>query len=521
LSREFDLAKIAVRGAFHLFTGKIVSRIIGGLGGLILIRLLIPEEYGLITVITIFPEILMLFTDLGIGSAVTKYVAEYKAKGKTSEVKLFVYSGIMFNLVLGAVLTILCFIFSEFFASSILKKAFLSPLIQVYSITIVAITFFSLAKSVFLGMDATKLYVILLIVYEFLMKALPISLLIVGTGLFGVVLGMALASTISGALGISIVILLMIRLGGTKNKISDVLSFLRIMISYGAPLWISNLMVTGLARFYNFLIAAYCLPSDIGLYSAAYKLSAIANYITFPVSTVLFPMFSKISPTQKKSLKKLFDSSVKYSSFLILPMVALLMILARPLVTLFLGTGYEGAWIYLTLLALNQLFYGRGGTHLRRLLIAQGENVFIMKLDALNSVIGVILSLILIPVYGIMGLILAYLVRGWPSYLILLNTAYKKFHVKPPFQHILRYYASVFAMFVTILLMNVVYMDDLTKLVLGSVVGLATYLIAAIFFGAIKEEDVSVLRAIFKSQPIIGKIADKFLVLIEKILNKI
>jgi len=521
LEREFELAKTAARGATHLIIGKILSKVVSTIGLVILIRLLKPEGYGLLNVAIVAPEIFALFTGFGVDAAITKSLAECKDKGEFESLKSFMYPGLIFRVFMSLLFTFLCFALAEVFATNAIGKPFVAPLIRIASLLVLAWTLDEFSKAVFLGIDTTKAYVITMLLFEALKASLPIAFIIYGMSVLGALYGMAIAMLISGSIAISVSILLVSRMVKSSRRTSNFqlskLSSLKMMIKYGTPLMMASFANNVASRYYSFMIAVYCISSEIGLYNTAGKVVVAITFLTDPIASVLFPAFSKISPKKEPGLlEKALKYSIKYSSLFILPAITLMIILSRPIVVLLFGIEFEDAWLYLALMALGSLDYGLGHWQLRRLLIAQGETPIIAKIEVLNAIIGIFLGFILIPHYGILGVILITLILIWPSLIIVIKKAYSLYRVKPPFPDIWRLYTSIATMILVTLPLTMVALNVGLKIAVISLVGLLVYILATLLTKTIRKSDIDALIEIFKPQPLIGTIVSKTLKIIKK-----
>ncbi len=512
---EIQLARLVASGIIHIFTGKVITRIVGFLGGIVLIRLLKPEEYGLIYIATFLPNVLMLFNDFGIDTAITKYLSEYRSKNEIGNLRPLFYSSLAFKIALNCVLTALCFLIAETFASVALGKTYLAPLMQAASLFVLAWALNSFSRSVFLGLDATKSYAIFEVINEILLSSIPILLVLYGLGAHGALLGMVVASLIASLIGIIYSVLIIRRMTKGLNTTLSLKLALRRMLEFGIPLLAVIFSSVGIGHYYRFMLVTYVMPHDLGNYSVAEKPLVSIDYLAFPVSAVLFPTFSKIKDLD--ILKKALKHSVKYSSFLILPLTMVMMILAYPLVIFLFGIDYEGSWIYLSLLAISWLTYGLGGVHVRKLLLSQGKTEFIAKLDILTAIIGVITGFLLIPPYGVIGLIITSSVAGWPSYFVMIKKSRDEYGIKPPLMDIGRLYMSIAIAGAVVTAIALMPLSELPKLVLGGLTCVATYLISVVLTKAIDKEDINRLREMIKPQPVINVMANKLFDFMERI----
>ena len=80
-----NVAGEAVHGAIILFGGQTISMIIAGATSIIMARLLGPSLYGAYSLGLVIPGFLLIFTDLGVSPALTRYSAKFKSEGNISD----------------------------------------------------------------------------------------------------------------------------------------------------------------------------------------------------------------------------------------------------------------------------------------------------------------------------------------------------------------------------------------------------------------------------------------------------
>jgi O-antigen/teichoic acid export membrane protein len=398
------IGKSATTGAINIFTGKIISRIIGIIGGIITVRILGPENYGLLVIATTAPNILLLISDFGMNTAVTKFMSEAHTKNETKQLRYILYSGFIFKALLCGSLSILCFIGAEFFAS-VFAKASVTPLIQIASPLILAWTLSDFADSVLLALDLTKYNAIFMILSETLISVLPILLMIIFAAEAAYALmGMVVATLTTVFLQLILCFREVSKISNNPNGTSilaGIRNSLKQSLIYGLPLQVIIFIDSGLGQFQKFMVARFGNPFEVGNYTVAQNGNNFVDYLAWPVSLVIFPMFSKVDPKKENGgLKKLFHYSLKFSTLVILPAALTIFLLGKPLLTILFGQEYEFAWNYLLLLSISWLTYGLGNVHLRKLLLAQGDTRFLTINDLITAAVNISLALVLVPLYG-------------------------------------------------------------------------------------------------------------------------
>jgi O-antigen/teichoic acid export membrane protein len=118
------MAKTSAKGSFKLFIGVSISSVITAVCVVILMNLLGAETFGLIATALIYPTLLSLVKDWGIHSAMVKYLAQYKSENKVHSVKKVMATVLLFELVMGALLTFISFLSADFLAERLAAEAF-------------------------------------------------------------------------------------------------------------------------------------------------------------------------------------------------------------------------------------------------------------------------------------------------------------------------------------------------------------------------------------------------------------
>ena len=144
----------------------------------------------------------------------------------------------------------------------------------------------------------------------------------------------------------------------------------------------------------------------------------------------------------------------------------------------------------------------------------------LMKLNMLTLAIGIPIAFLLIPQFGIPGVIFAGIVAGLPSMFISLYWIWKRYGTKAEFRSSGKIFlASAIAAIATYLFLSVFAAAAWIMLTIGVILFLAIYLIAAPLIGAINQTDVNNLRAMFSGLGIISKLLEIPLILMEKLLK--
>lgn len=519
-----EMGKKSAAGSFHLFMGVASSTVIMAVAAIILARLMTPEEYGLYSVAFIPSYIAVLFRDWGVNSAIIKYVSRYRVENRRENVYEIIVSGLIFEAAAGLVLSAILFLLSNFVASTMLCRPQASPLIMTASVTVFAGALLTASQSSFIGFERMELNSLTSICQALVKTVASPVLVFIGFSAFGATLGYTLSYLVAAIVGLAALYLIVFRELKAENtgKIS-VLQTLKRMLRYGVPLSLASIISGFAAQFYAFLMAIHCADAMIGNYQIATQFATLLTFFTIPISTVMFPVFSKINPEKDHELlNTVFVSSVKYTAALLVPATMAIMVLSKPMISTLYGEKWTYAPLFLTLYVINNFFVLFGGLILGSLLTGLGETETQLKLSVITLALGIPLAFTLIPSMGIFGLILTGIVTGISSTSIGLYWVWKHYKTKADIKSSAKILlASLTATATAFLITNIIVFAEWIELAVGGLAFLIAYLAVAPTIGAINQTDINNLKTMFSGLGAVSKLLNIPLATMEKLANKL
>jgi O-antigen/teichoic acid export membrane protein len=492
VSKAQNLAKISAKGVFNISWGIAVSSLISAVGVMLVAGILSESDYGLVAIALVGPNFIAIFRDWGIDWATIKYTAQYRSEDKQAKVKNVLATLILFEILLGFSLSITSFLLSGFLAN-ILERPNIVPLIQIASFTIFADALLKASQATFTGYEKMEFHSISSIVYSSLKTSLMALLVVLGFGTFGAIIGLTIAYLISGVIAMLLLYFAIYKnlRKQEKNKL-EIQSTIKTLFRYGLPLSISAIITGSLAQFYNFLIAIYCTDLIIGNYQVALNFAFIVTFFVMPVLTVLLPAFSKINLQEERHmLGNVFQFSVKYASLLVVPVAFAIIALSQPGVAAIFGQKYSFSSLYLALYSVTFIFTAFGFLSIENLLKSQGRTDLNLKLTLVTSAIGLTLNVVLIPLFGIVGLLATNIISGVPSMIIALLWIKKNFNTTIDWISSAKILlASTLASITAFLVTTQLQLNSWITVIIGAVIFLAVYLTTAPLLGAINKADI-------------------------------
>jgi O-antigen/teichoic acid export membrane protein len=364
---------------------------------------------------------------------------------------------------------------------------------------------------------------IMLIFQSIIKTAIMLILVILGFGTSGAVLGYTVAMIIAGLIGVAIVWTQYKNLPKLSNVKLEIKAYTKSMLTYGTPLSVSAIIAGFQGQYYAFLLPIFYVTDNtaIGNFGIASTFVVLIGFFATPITTMLFPAFSKLNPQKdKQTLQNVFQYSVKYASLFVVPVAALVMCLAEPAVSTLFGTAYSMAPLFLALLALSYVYTAFGSLSVGNFISSQGKTTFILYLTLIAVAIGLPMGYILIMQFGVLGLIITSLVPGIPTTIISLYWIKKHYELTVDWRSSGKILlSSAVAAALTYVLISELGFSSLIRLIIGVVFFSLVFVAAALLTQTINKSDIENLRGMTSGLGLIGKIINRVLSIIGKLME--
>jgi O-antigen/teichoic acid export membrane protein len=547
MDKALEMGKSSATGSFHLLIGVAGSTIIMAIGTIILGIILKPSELGLYGMALIPASIINFFRDWGINSALTQQIASLRAAGKEAEIHDVIVSGVVFEVISGIVMSLVCFAIAWPVAWVLSPNDVgdLTIYISITSLMVFAGAIFAAASGIFVGFERMKLSSLSQILQAVVKTALGPLLIVLGFGVLGAIYAATISIVAGGVMAILIVYFSLFRpLRKCKVGKCDMKQTLKPMLKYGLPLTAAGIAIGVLPLVFSFTMATFAGTYMMGNYYAATYFSVLLTFISIPIATALFPIFAKLNPQKEPELvKTVFATSVKYTAFLLVPATLGLITLASPLInTIFPasgnifqsffvilpGTKYPYGPLFLAFSSLVNLLVLVGNISLGTFQTGIGKTNQVMKQSILSLVVGLPLAYLLVAYFysiggayfAVIGGIVGALIATSPNVAWGLYWSWKNYNVKASFGASARILvSSLLASAAAFLFINFFNMRLPFGIILlgGFVIFLLVYLAAAPLFGAVNSTDIDNFRSMFSGLGFLSKVLNVPLLFMRKL----
>jgi len=471
------IAEDSVRGSFFLISGAFIATIVSAISAIVVARLLGPELYGQYALSLVVSQMFVLFAGFGIGQGIIKFASSLRAEGRTDDALRIVKYGAVARAFTGLAFFLFSFIFADFLASTILNRPELGVYVRIASISIIFQVVGTSATSSFIGLDRTH-YCALTAIIERISKAIvSIALVLVGFGVSGAVLG-HVGGWIAGGLFALIVLLFVLRKPAGNSDITvNLTDSVKKLIGYGLPLYGCKIAVGFIPAIQSLVLAAFATNVEIGNLKAATNFITLVAVVSVPITTALFPAFSKLNSKMNEKIKTFFKFANKYTTLVIVPIAIVLMVLSNEVVQVIYGSTYVTAAYFLSIYCLIYFLVGFGYITLSSLFNGLGETGTTLKMSLIALVALVGLSPILTSTFGVPGLIFSLLSAHILSTLYGVRAARRKFQIKFDIKSLGKIYVAGLASALPLLLMlQVSPLPSLLNVMVGGLLYLFLYI---------------------------------------------
>ena len=466
-----------VKGVFWSSIDRFTSQGISFIFGMLIARMLMPSDYGVIAMLGIFMAVSGCFIDSGFSTALVRKIDRTEVDFST----VFYFNNVAAVLFYGLL----------WLASPYIAAFYELPLLE----DVTKVVGLNLIVGALGGIQGAKLSIA--IDFKTRAKISVITNLFTGiVGLFLAYQGYGVWALVFQGLSSNILrtILLWCYVKWSPQWVFSWKSF-RELFSFGSKMLASGLLDTTYNNIYTIVIGKCFHSSALGVYSRADGLAQFpSSNITSVLQSVTFPVLSSIQNDEER-LAMGYKKLLRLSAFIIFPLMVGLAAVADPFIRLVLTDKWEGTIYYLQILCFALMWYPIHAINLN-LLIAKGRSDYFLKLEVIKKIQGVIVLCVTVP----LGLVVMCYGRIVSSLICLIwNTYYTKEIIgygyvqqMKDLMHILIHALLMGAItFYVVSIASTLWL----KLILGVLTGMAYYLLGAYLM---KFEEIQELILILK-----------------------
>lgn len=444
---------------------------------IVIARILSPNDYGLVAMLSIFMAIAQTLVDSGFGNALIQ---------KKNRTEVDFSTTFYFNILVSVLIYLLLFISAPWIAE-FYDQTKLTMIARVYGILIVLN---SLA-----AVQMTRLTIAL--DFRKLAFASLFSVLVGGSiGVFMAYQGYGVWALVFQALFgcLAWVSGLWLLAGWVPKWCFSIASF-RTLFSFGSKILFSSLLHTLYTNMYSLVVGKFFNASTLGYFNRAYTLGLFpAQSFSNIVHKVIYPIQCSYQDDNEK-FDQIFISYLRISGFLLFPLMIGLAVLANSVIILLLTERWLPIVPLLQIICMSMMWLPMMQANVS-VLDAKGRSDYHLQAEFIKKILAVLILVSTLP-FGIRSVCVGMVIYSITDLLVVI--AYSRRLTSVGYKAQLRIFVpSLFLAFCMggIVWLVTYYIDSpVAKLIVGGISGLIFYCISACLF---KFQELKIILSFFR-----------------------
>ena len=415
-----DIAHSVTRGAFYLAIEKVAALVSGTIFFVVMLRLLGPTKYGLMTLALSIVALATMATG-NFEMFLERYAAEYHAHDRLLTLRRAQRLSLALKLGLGVIAGLGLIAFAPLLAHQFGAPE-LGILLPLLAVTVAGDGFATTGRAVMYGLQRFREMTLLSVLFHVAKIALVCSLWFMRQGLVGLTVGLA-AITLAFGIAQTVVPLWMLRHARDADASASTPepgSMLRSILAYCTPLMGARITFLTGQNLGKVVLGKLFAPALLGYYSFAFQTIERFVELVYILPASLLPSLTQlVARGERGRLRLVFDRSHRLIQIASCAVSLVLFVFARE-ITLLVGSPlFEPAIPVLRLLALVPLAR-TAQLPLAMLFQALRLPGTVLTLDLLKFVVEFGSYFVLIPWLGLNGAGLANVLGAFVAYVIAL-----------------------------------------------------------------------------------------------------
>ncbi len=381
-----SLKEQAVSGVLWSFAQQFSVQIINFVVQVILARLLMPEMFGLIAMLTVFISIGQSLMDAGMTSSLIR----------SKNPDQLDYSTVFFtNLAISVSVYLITYLSAPYIAQ-FYNQGILKEILRLYALTFVIRSFVGVHIAKLTKEMNFKTQMIVQIPSTIVGAIVGVTMAYLGYGVWSLVwLHISQATVYT----LQMWFFLPWRPAFVFNKRRFKYHF-----NFGYKLTLSGLLDTVYRDAYRIVIGKFFSPASVGYFNQAETMRLFpVQQISAVMGKVTYPLFSNIKGDDR--LKEAYKTSMRLVLFVVIPIMLLLIIVAKEGFLFLFGENWLPAVPYFQILAIASIVRPIS-TYNLNILKVKGRSDLFLKVEIIKKIIGVTAIAVALP-FGIMALVIS------------------------------------------------------------------------------------------------------------------
>ena len=396
--------RILARGAGTTLIGRFFGRGISALTQILTARLLGPAAYGLYSIGWTILRLVTELSALGLQHGVIKFGSEYWKKDD-KKLKSILFQSVSYSILSSTIFGVLLFFSAPWIADVLFKKPELEITIRVIA---TAIPFMGALRVAAAGTRVSQDTRYSIMTEDIGRPAINLGLFVgfflIGWGLLGALWSITLSAVIAVLWTVYYLRKLFPAAFSLPLKTIDRGGAL---IMFSIPTALTGFLYFLGNQVDRFFVGIFLPNVSMGIYQAMAQVSVLFAMILGAFNAIFAPMIAELyHQGQMSRLERMYRIATKWALYLSIPIFLVIVLLPIETMCVLFGDIYAEDTIPLIILSLGQLFNVATGS-VGFLLIMTGRQNHWLLLSIMMVALSGVLSILLIPAFGLIGASLA------------------------------------------------------------------------------------------------------------------
>ena len=379
-----------ISGMLWSSVGKSGTMVLNFISNLVLARLLMPSDYGAISMLHVFIAVSSIFVSAGFATA----LIQKKNPSHIDYTSVFYWNTVAAIIIYGIL----------FLSGPSIARFYnipeLCPVLRVQSLSLIVQAFSTVQSNQLQKQLRFKELSSRNLISALIGTIVAIGMAFFGYGVWSLVVSNLVASFAS--------VLLLWRMSTWRPTWEFSWKSLKELFGFGGLMALSSFVETVYGNIMSLILGKYYSPSTLGYYTQARKLERIpSEALSSVVGAVSFPVFSSLQDDKEKLLWGL-RKNIKSLMFINVPLMMLLVVIGRPLIVLLYGMKWEISIVYFQILCFGGMVFSLNNLNVNVIKsLGKGKIFITAQLVKRGLSLLMIFGSIIIGKYGIMDGVLA------------------------------------------------------------------------------------------------------------------
>ena len=459
---EENVKSKVISGLVWKFAERISAQLVTFIVSVVLARLLSPEHYGAIAIVNIFIALANVFVVSGFGNS----LIQKKDADDTDFSSVF-----YFNIIISVLMYLIVFFCAPVIAS-FYKMEILSPVLRVMGLRLIVAGINSVQHAYVARHMLFRRFFWSTLGGTLASGVVGIVMAYQGFGIWALAVQYMTNTTVD-----TLVLWFTVK---WRPRFLFSIKRLRRLFSYGWKILVSALLETGYNELRSLVIGKMYTSADLAYYNKGKSFpNLFVTNINSSIQSVLFPAMAN-NQDKKEQVKAMMRRSIRISSYIMLPLMTGLALVAEPFIKLILTEKWLPCVPYLQIACFVMAFMPIHTANLQAIK-AMGRSDIFLKLEIIKKITGLAILLfsmrygvLAIALSGTLSTILSTIINSYPNKNLIGYSYFEQ--IKDLFNGII----PLFVMSLVVCLTGTLNKNELFLLVAQVLVGMVAYIVISV-----------------------------------------